>query len=123
MPRDPKPAKRKVANRDEWMMIRATKYGPCRVCGGMRFYPMGLHHIVPRSQSGDDVPENLVPLCGTGTMGCHGEVENRDKSARAKLRASLTPEEEAYVRERKGAAWLTRNYGPASPTSRGSTRT
>lgn len=32
----------------------------------------GAHHVIPRSEGGDDVPGNIVGLCGSGTSDCHG---------------------------------------------------
>lgn len=48
-------------------------FDECVICGGI---DISVHHILPRSQGGDDVWENLVPLCGSGTHGCHGAVEH-----------------------------------------------
>lgn len=47
-------------------------FDECVVCGSIE---ISVHHILPRGQEGDDVWENLVPLCGSGTHGCHGAVE------------------------------------------------
>lgn len=52
----------------------------CQRCG--RFCVLGphsLHHRRPRQMGGDSAAHtaaNLVLLCGTGTTGCHGEVES-----------------------------------------------
>lgn len=48
-------------------------FDECVICGGI---DISVHHILPRSQGGDDVWENLVALCGSGTHGCHGAVEH-----------------------------------------------
>ena len=56
-------------------------FDECIICGGI---DITIHHILPRSQLGDDVWENLVPLCGSGTHGCHGAVEaGLDSACRA----------------------------------------
>jgi hypothetical protein len=51
-------------------------FDECVICGGI---DISIHHIIPRggwcNVLGDDVWENLVPLCGSGTHGCHGGVE------------------------------------------------
>lgn len=60
----------------------------CVLCGD----PGTLHHIYPRGQGGDDVPENLVGLCGSGTSGHHGMIENGDVPARLELGAYLMAE-------------------------------
>ena len=43
----------------------------CAACGAPRD---SLHHIIQRGgpHYGDDVMENLVGICGSGTTGCHG---------------------------------------------------
>lgn len=52
-------------------------FDECVICGGI---DISIHHILPRGGwcgiAGDDVWENLVPLCGSGTTGCHGGVEH-----------------------------------------------
>lgn len=109
---DPKEGPRIRASRDEWRELQVLKAGPCRICGngwkdGMA---IGLHHLVARSLLGDDVPENLVPLCGSGTTGCHGKVEDRDPEACSTLRKNLTAEEIAYCLRKKGELWLDSRY-------------
>jgi hypothetical protein len=89
---------------------RHHRIEPGRRIVGFEYVALSRHHIVPRSSGGDDVEPNIVPLCGDGVRGCHGAVEAWDREARAKLRESLRPEEVAYVIERKGEAWLDRNY-------------
>lgn len=122
---DPKEGPRYRASRDEWRELQVLKAGPCRICGngwkdGMA---IGLHHLVARSLLGDDVPENLVPLCGSGTTGCHGKVEDRDPEACSTLRKNLTAEEIAYIGRKKGYDWLDGRYpevpvkAPESPSN------
>lgn len=79
----------------------------CVICGEPT---TNAHHLVPRSQGGDDVPENLVSLDGSGTTGCHGKIEAHDKPTRSALRSVLTPEQIAYIVEKKSRAWLDRYY-------------
>jgi hypothetical protein len=43
--------------------------------------PSSLHHRLPRRMGGTSDPRsydsrNLVLVCGTGTTGCHGEIES-----------------------------------------------
>lgn len=87
-------------------MHLAFKESGCRICGE---YSTDLHHVLPRSKSGDDVMVNLVPLCRV----CHGLVEARDPHARAVLGVNLSDSNIAYLRYRLGDradAWVERNY-------------
>lgn len=67
---DPRPPKREKASRKGWQAIHARfEHAVCTHCA-MR--PVELHHVVSRSQGGDDVAENLCPLCRS----CHGILES-----------------------------------------------
>jgi len=68
---DPKQGPR-VKDRDA--LTRARHAGDeCVACGRP---PSNVHHFVPKAAPwlGDDVDANLVLLCGTGTVGCHGAL-------------------------------------------------
>lgn len=108
---DPKPARRVKASPAEWVRLREEKLlgRSCRVCVGL--LADSLHHLVPRSLGGSDVPENLCGLCGSGTTGCHGRVEARDPWACSLLGQRLEVAERAYVVETKGVEFLARYYG------------
>jgi hypothetical protein len=68
----PRPPKRLRASGAQEKKIRAAfEFACCTACG-MR--PVERHHVVPRSQSGDDVIENLCPLC----HGCHTKLEGHE---------------------------------------------
>lgn len=43
----------------------------CAACGRQAH---NAHHVLPKGSPwhGDDVAENGIPLCGSGTTGCHG---------------------------------------------------
>ena len=71
---------------------------------------MGLHHIVPRGNGGDDVPANFLWVCGSGTTGCHGEIEAKHGEILCVVRAVLGEERTGYVLERKGEWWLEKHY-------------
>lgn len=93
---DPKPRKRIVATKQEWDAIAEAKQGPCRICrrvesNGSVHSRIELHHLVRRSQGGDDVAENIVPLCGE----CHTKLHAGNAGM---LR--LLPSEVAYLRSR-----------------------
>ncbi len=104
---DPKPLKRHKADIDEWKIIRRLKSGRCRVCGNL---PTTLHHLIGKDLGGDDLPANMVPLCGSGTSGCHGLVEEFDLKACQTLRISLTEQEIGYVVGKASQYWLNRRY-------------
>lgn len=108
---DPRPERRAKASPAEWKRLREEKLvgRSCRIC--VALLADSLHHLVPRSQSGDDVADNLVGLCGDGTRGCHGRVEARDPWACSLLGRRLTAEERAYVTAKKGAWYLEKRYG------------
>lgn len=70
MAADPKPAAR-IVDKDVLALARIRLGNSCAACGS----PAGsVHHIIPRSQGGDDVMANLVLVCGSGTTGCHGAL-------------------------------------------------
>lgn len=105
---------RHKATSGEWERIIAAKFGVCRGCGEHK--PVTFHHLVPRSLGGDDVPDNILPLCGHGTAGCHGKIEDHSNGWRetaARIRSSLTPAELNYAIATKGEYWLSRYYPEA----------
>jgi len=96
--RGPKRQRRIVATKQEWLLIAEMKQGPCRICrriesNGSLHTTIERHHLVRRSQGGDDVPENIVPLCGA----CHRKLHD-GRPALAQMR--LTPAEKRYLRSR-----------------------
>ncbi len=101
---DPKAAARHVATREEWKDLVREKAAPCRVCGSL--IGLEMHHLVNRSQQGDDVADNLIPLC----IAHHGLITRRDHATAHAVRASLTPEEAAYCAAKKSWAWLDERY-------------
>lgn len=69
---DPRPPKREKASRKGWEAIHAQfEYAVCTHCA---LRPIELHHVVSRSQGGDDVVENLCPLCHV----CHMKLEGHE---------------------------------------------
>ena len=110
--------RRKVASPKQWQRIIAAKQGPCRVCvdptfnGGLYSSAPALiefHHLVPRDLGGDDVADNIVPLCGVH----HELVTVFGRPECERLRASLTAAERAYVVGRLGEDGLRRLFGAA----------
>lgn len=104
-----------------------------RLAGGMCECGCGrradsAHHLVARSQRGDDVLENIVVLAGDGTRLCHGALEAACRTwdsirdvyidpadVRSGIRSRLEqarPATIAYLLAKKGAVWLERRYPP-----------
>jgi hypothetical protein len=71
---DPRPSKRLRASQADWSDIHKEFSHACCVSCGLPY--QSLHHVVPRSQGGDDYKANLAPMCGDGTRGCHGILES-----------------------------------------------
>lgn len=54
----------------------------CEICG---VRGENVHHRKPRGMGGanqNSGPENLLVLCGSGTQGCHGWIEQNREEAR-----------------------------------------
>lgn len=115
---DPRPPRR-IVDRQLLRGLHALPTQPCRACG----HALGasLHHLVSKGQRGDDVPPNLVWLCGGGTNGCHGSLTDHHPASwpsrlhgkpwtvvAAALRSNLTSIELDYVLAKKGQDWLDR---------------
>lgn len=106
------------ATDQEWAEYRRRKGDRCRVCGAPN---ASLHHLLGGSWRSDEL-DNLVPLCGDGTRGCHGIYTSRmtgvslDGTRRTweqvadRIRRSLTDGERLYIVERVGDTGLERRY-------------
>lgn len=90
------------------------KQRACVICGEPA---TNAHHVLGRGAPnfGDDVPENLVALCGSGTEGCHGRITVNNITARRELGEHLVlsrPDTVAYVHMKlgpgPGSDWLAR---------------
>lgn len=84
VPKTRKKYRRIVASRKQWEALREERIGGCLLCQWLnetQAFPSSLHHVVPRDRFGDDIAENLVPLCGGGTTGHHGLIEAGDHEA------------------------------------------
>lgn len=51
------PKHKRIVNHELMAIVRSL---PCMACGTK---PSDAHHITTRGAGGDDVPENLMPLC------------------------------------------------------------
>ena len=79
-------------------------FDECVICGEI---DISIHHVLPRGQGGDDVWENLVPLCGSGTTGCHGGVEGGLDSVTHALGRYIVkerPDTVEYLSQRLGSS-------------------
>ena len=118
---DPRPERRVVDRRAG--IVKVQREGRCRACGVYGVQQLNRAHLVPKGQRGDDVDANIVPLCGSGTTGCHGALTDHHLATApsllkgrpwefvaSALRGRLTDEEVEYVVAKKGADWLNRHY-------------
>ena len=100
--------RRKVASPKQWQAIIAGKGTMCRLagewaqCGAVEY-----HHLVSRQDGGDDVPDNIVPLCGH----CHRMVTAREGEHCRSLLSNLTDGEYAYMIDKGGEDYPERAYG------------
>jgi 5-methylcytosine-specific restriction endonuclease McrA len=104
--------RRRVASAKQWQRIIDAKIGPCRVCcnpatNGGGLPKVYMHHVVSRQDGGDDVPDNIVPLC----WDCHDRVTLRWYLECRRLIAALSDAEYAYMVERGGEDYPERAYG------------
>lgn len=106
---DPKPkAKKKPKHRNlgPWRAAVLARRGErCRNCGDPQ---VEADHLIPRSQGGDDVVENGLPLCGVWSKlspfpgGCHkAKTEKRLRISRE----MLDPDQIAWLAERGWVRW------------------
>lgn len=108
--------RRIVASPKQWQAIVAEKQGPCRLCldpaaNGRLYGRIEFHHLLSRARGGDDVAENIIPLC----PGCHEHVtRNRVYALRALARV-LTPAEVAYLVAALGEGAIERLFGVRRP--------
>lgn len=106
------------ASRAELDRIRDAKGRRCRVCGTVTDQ---LHHLLGGILRSDEA-DNLIPLGGSGTTGCHGIYTSRmpglgcDGKRRTweqvavAIRWSLTPRELRYVTDKVGQEGLDSRY-------------
>lgn len=89
--------RRKVASPKRWQAIIDAKGATCRLVADVFPGPspagVQYHHLVPRDLGGDDVADNIVPLC----QHCHQAVTRREPDHVRHLLAALTDAEYAYA--------------------------
>lgn len=107
---------REVADATRWAELRALKLGPCVVCrylGAKQEFSSSLHHVVSKSLGGDDIAENLVPVCGSGTTGCHGLLEAHHPETCRAFAAAVQQYDDAvyaYAIEKLGEERFLKRY-------------
>ncbi len=96
---------RRIASPKQWQAIIQAKGGPCRVCGQRQ--EIEFHHLIARSHGGEDVADNIVPLC----RGCHAQITLKASGDVLSLVRGLRDAEYAYAVEKAGEAVWERLYG------------
>lgn len=103
--------RRKVASPKRWQAIIDAKGATCRLVADVFPGPspagVQYHHLVPRDLGGDDVADNIVPLC----QHCHDAVTRRQPDHVRALLDALSDAEYAYAVGRAGEGWAERIYG------------
>lgn len=107
--------RRKVASPKQWQAIIAVKGGKCRLLEAAepvldplgRMRPVQYHHLVPRDLGGDDVADNIIPLCDL----CHRGITDRQPGHVTGLLNTLTDAEYAYAVGKVGEDVWERVYG------------
>lgn len=123
MTADPRPAAR-IVNPAAVPLDPSPLSNGCPICGRHNVN-LTRHHVVPRSQGGDDVRENLIWACGDGSRGCHGVLEshNRDGETGLDYRTcgellilylDTIPAVREYAERKKYQGWLEDTYLPLS---------
>lgn len=102
--------RRKVASPKQWQAIIAAKGPQCRLAPWNITTPtldVQYHHLIPRDFGGDDVADNIVPLCQHD----HDMVTRREPEHVRALLSSLSDAEYAYAVGKAGEDWAERIYG------------
>ncbi|MGH8575610.1 MAG: HNH endonuclease [Gammaproteobacteria bacterium] len=83
------------------LVMRRDQYR-CQRCGRQALHvPHSLNHRDARSQGGLHDPANLIFLCGSGSTGCHGQIEESPEEAYQfgfKLRRGCDPASHPVLR-------------------------
>jgi len=103
---DPKPPPR--IRDSQAGLAKLRREGRCRVCGQAR--GLTRHHLLNRSQGGDDVDDDIVPVCDGPGVTCHRKLTTRDPATLATLRNRLSDAEVAYCVGKIGRVRFDRLY-------------
>lgn len=97
---DPKPAKRV---RDPQLLRRLhLEWRECVLADETCERQRSLHHVSKHPR--DDLRENLVMVCGSGTTGHHGKLEEHDMGTEIALAVYIAgnrPDMQAYLTARR----------------------
>lgn len=77
---DPKPPAR--VKDGPLLALLHHEWTECFLCGAINVR-LSLHHVHKHPR--DDLRSNLLMLCGSGTTGCHGDIEHARGDSRARL--------------------------------------
>lgn len=128
---DPKtPARVRLPNRRYLILASSILEGHPRCACGCGRRAQSVHHVIG-GNSKEDVRENLLPLSGDGTRGCHGAFTSKHRVwdlgrgewilpdvVAAGIRFHMEtdrPDVLVYVLAKKGRDWLDAHY-PRSDT-------
>lgn len=100
---DPKPGVRRSIVEPRWSRIWTSTHTECVACG---IRGTNAAHVLARGDGGDDVPENFVTLCGSGSHGCHGAYHGSPYVAHP----GSTPDYLAPP-QRRDRAWVAERIG------------
>ncbi len=108
MPADPKQGKRIIdKSAIERKMMDELE---CRACGPNGTGRLEAHHLVNRSQLGDDVPANIVGLCPVCHFTFTHEGGNSAKVVARRIRSNMSQSERGYIIRKKSFEWLEQHY-------------
>lgn len=109
---DPKPLDGRKRDRDPLALRIAAASNPeCVACGAPG---ANAHHVLERDDGGDDVPENMVVLCGSGTLHCHGALHGNPYVAVVQIIpyvGDFATRPIATREERRDREWVARRIG------------
>lgn len=113
---DPKLGRRRIVD-PAAVKVAALRDRECAACGDPA---ANAHHILPKDRGGDDVPENIVGLCGSGTSGCHGAFHGSPYVVTL-VGVSDAPTGATIYDERRDRAWVAERIGRTLARRRGDT--
>ncbi len=111
---DPKPAKRIRASQAEWSDLHEAF--ATALCVHCAHGPIELHHVLPRSQGGDDVWENLAPLCRTHHTMLEGHSPGWEPIAASVRQYVMVDNDRRGYQEDKAGESFNRRYPPLPNT-------